>query len=251
MAPIAAQALPNWATVTGNSCSVCHATLIADQPAVSGAGIRNGYEESGRMKVTVQALQANLITQLNGKNRGNLETFVVDAGSTVTLSVEVLTGADSYAIQLKRLETEGQANSQDNLMVWSDPGNTAWNLQGEQTIQPYFTSDIASNTGARTVSFDIAIDASTPPDVYDLEFAMAGKVGDNLFYQDEHFYLAVGMTFWAPFPVRDAGIVDTGNWLDFINVLNGDWIWSYSLADWIYMPESNYSELGGWAYFPK
>ena len=107
------------------------------------------------------------------------------------MSVDVLTGADKYAIQLKRLETEGQAISQSNFMVESNPGNTGWNLQGAQTTQPYFTSDIGENTGAQTLSFELTIDASTPADVYDLEFAIAGKSGDNLFYQDEHFYLAV------------------------------------------------------------
>jgi len=200
------------------------------------------------MKVTVQALQADLITQLNGKNRGDLETFVADPGTTVTMSVDVLTGADKYAIQLKRLETEGQTFSQENFMVWSNPGNTEWNLQGDQTVQPYFTSDIGENTGAQTLNFELTIDASTPADVYDLEFAIAGKNGDNLFYQDEHFYLAVGMTFWASFPVLNDGDVNTGTWLGYINILSGDWVWSYSLSGWIYLPESNYGESGGWAY---
>lgn len=249
--PFAVQALPPWAVQTGNSCSACHAHVIAEQPNVTGGGIRDGAEVTGRMKVTVQPLQADLITQLNGNTRGRLETFLVEPGQEVVLSVDVLTGNDTYAIQLKRLETEGQVMSLDNFMTWSNPGNPGWNIQGGSTAMAYFTSDLAENTGPLVRSFTLMVEADTPPDVYDLEFAMAGKVGDTLFYQDEHFYLAVGMSFWGPFPVRAQGIVDTGPWLDYMNVVNGDWVWSYSLNGWLYIKADSISDAGAWSYIPK
>jgi hypothetical protein len=84
--------------------------------------------------------------------------------------------------------------------------------------------------------------------VYDLEFAIAGKVGDTIFYQDEHYYLAVGMDFWAPFPIRAEGNVDTGPWLGYINVLADDWVWSYTLAGWLYLPANTVTDSGAWTY---
>lgn len=60
-----------------------------------------------------------------------------------------------------------------------------------------------------------------------------------------------GTPRWAGYDIlNEAGDVDTGNLLGFINVSNGDWVWSYNLAKWIYLPESLVTQSGTWIYVP-
>ena len=62
----------------------------------------------------------------------------------------------------------------------------------------------------------------------------------------------VGGSFWAGYPYFDeAGNVDTGSWLGFINVASGDWVYVYSLATYVYLPEEFVSSSGSWAYVPN
>lgn len=56
---------------------------------------------------------------------------------------------------------------------------------------------------------------------------------------------------WAGYPVSSAGDADTEGFIGWINVLQDPWIWSYSLSGWMYLPEGNVSESGGWAYVPN
>lgn len=184
-----ANARPSFATDTGNSCSSCHTT-----------------PESGRLQIDGTDGVLDLGAQLDGAVRGALQLFQADAGSTVTLSMQVLSWDGVFAVQLKRLEKSGQLNSLTNFMTWLEdniPSNI-WTLQ-EVSNPPYYTKDNGSNGGlpassAGPFSFDLFIDPATQPDVYDLEFAIAGRnTNDDLVYQDQHFYLEV-----VPEPVAGA-----------------------------------------------
>lgn len=42
---------------------------------------------------------------------------------------------------------------------------------------------------------------------------------------------------WAHFKVDNSGRVDTGSVLGLINVRNGEWVYSYALKNWVYLPE--------------
>ena len=180
-----AAAKPSFAISNGNSCKdtpSCHTTV-----------------ETGRMQVIGTDGVLDLVTQLDGNVRGALQLFRVDPGNTVTLSMKVLNGDDVFAVQFKRLEKPGQLNDLANFMTWMEdnlPSNP-WTLQGGAT-NPYFTKDNGNNGGlagsaAGPFSFDLFVDAATPPDVYDLEVAVAGTTGGGevRYYQDEHFYLEV------------------------------------------------------------
>ena len=173
----------SFAIGNGNSCkdNGCHVNV-----------------ETGRIQVIGTAGVLDIGTHLDGTVRGGLQLFQIEPGNTVTMSVEVLNGAPVFALQLKRLETSGQLNDLANFMTWLEDnlaGNT-WTRQ-EVSNPPYFTKDNGNDGGipaseAGVFSFDLFVDAATPPDVYDLEFAIAGKLGsEELYYQDEHFYLEV------------------------------------------------------------
>ena len=56
-----------------------------------------------------------------------------------------------------------------------------------------------------------------------------------------------GMT-WAGYPMDEAGNVDTGTWLGWINVAAGDYVWSYTLNQWMYLPEAGVTEAGSCSY---
>jgi len=65
-------------------------------------------------------------------------------------------------------------------------------------------------------------------------------------------YIRIERERWADYPVTGTdGNVYTGDFLNWINVLERPWIWSYALSSWIYFPEENIGLNGGWAYIPK
>ena len=170
------QARPNL----GSGCANCHSGSL-----------------SGEMEVTNQDYLLDIGTQLDGNVRGDVKTFEVVPGDSVTLSMIVLDGFEVYAAELKRLETGGQQNSLTNFLIWAnnnDPGNV-WTQQG--ATDPYFTKDDGSNggidwAGPITYTFEMYIDPGTPLDVYDLVFALAGEESQGaLWYGDEHFYVNV------------------------------------------------------------
>jgi hypothetical protein len=58
-------------------------------------------------------------------------------------------------------------------------------------------------------------------------------------------------TSWGGYPIaNDAGDVDTGDWLGWINVSAAPYIFSYSLG-WIYMTEPDAAATGSWGYVFK
>ena len=152
---------PDW----GLTCASCHAPT------------------SGRIAVTGHDTTLDVGTQLDGQNRGALKTFVAGPGDTIALSVDVSDGGGKYALQLIGLDKGGQQNSTSNKLSYAaDSTWTQYNIGGL-----YYTLSGTSN-GVRT--FNLTINAGTPPDVYDLIFAIALKSGGE-WYQEEHFYVQV------------------------------------------------------------
>jgi hypothetical protein len=59
-------------------------------------------------------------------------------------------------------------------------------------------------------------------------------------------------TTWAGYEMNaETGDVDTGSFLGWINVLGGEYVWSYSMNSWLYLPEENVSDAGAWTYVPR
>lgn len=180
-----------------NNCFACHGRLIADQPeGVSESKIKDGRVLTGKMSVTDLGMKVDLGTQLDGETRGSLQTVNAAAGSTVSFQVDVLDGMDAHAVQIKGLETAGQLRDAANHITWSEAHDAGlWFRQeltvGDYTNPPYFSTDVLGGEDPKTHTFDLAIDASTPADLYNLTFAFAGQDGDGLFYQEEHLYLQV------------------------------------------------------------
>lgn len=100
------------------------------------------------------------------------------------------------------------------------------------------TTTVNSFNFTYTAGTDIAFAVGT----YNNDFAI-----DNVVITE-----AVAVTKWAGlYDIDEAGIVDTGNWMGLLYVENDPWIWSYSLEDWIYLPEAHVGSDGGWGYVIK
>lgn len=66
---------------------------------------------------------------------------------------------------------------------------------------------------------------------------------------DPLLYIRIERERWGQYPVEEAnGAVDTGDFLGWINVATSPWIWSYDLSGWMYLPEENIDQNGGWTY---
>lgn len=165
---------------------------------VSCRGCHGGVSQPGLMTVTNADGLINLdaVNLPGATDRGSIKYYDVVRGSSVALSMDVLDGAAIYAPQQKRLEKGGVLNSASNLLIFTpDPTWTQW---GTPAV-PWFTKDGGNNNGigwtgnVASYVFNLFVDASTPVDVFDLEFtvAIADAAGEPTRYGDEHFYLRV------------------------------------------------------------
>lgn len=58
-----------------------------------------------------------------------------------------------------------------------------------------------------------------------------------------------GEGYWAGFPIVDeAGNVDTGDFIGWLNCGTSDYVWNYSLGTWMYLPEAQVTPTGAWSY---
>jgi hypothetical protein len=180
------------------------------------------------MEVTGQDVLMDIGTQIDGNIRGPLKTFQAAPGKIVTLSVNVLDGNNTFAVQLKDFEKSGRLNDSANRLIWTEangPGNV-WTRQ-EMGNPPYFTKDNGNNGGISgavtpaTYSFDLLIESGTPLDVYELVFAVPGRrTSFGRVYQEERFYLEVTCPFEIAGDLNDDCRVDftdlalmAANWL--------------------------------------
>lgn len=159
----------------GSNCAACHDTDRDDAFAVT------NYD------ALINLDSDNLVTAVD---RGFLANFNVEAGSTVSLSLDVLNGANVYALSLSGFGGGGVMNDASNMLVFS--GDSSWTDQGG-----YFTLDAGNGTdgiawggATATYSFDLFVDSSTPLDTYDLQFAIGGT-GGGLWSGVEHVYVTV------------------------------------------------------------
>ncbi|NOZ41429.1 MAG: PEP-CTERM sorting domain-containing protein [Planctomycetes bacterium] len=189
-----AQAFPGSAVGTGNSCASCHSSDGGSnpvQPTNDPASDRvDALEILGEALLDLGDGNRN-----DGKDRGSLQVFTVQPGGTVDLTMQVLDGADKYAVQLKRLEKAGVLGPADTDFLTGFVPDVSWFAQGVPntyyTSVPFSTSwAVVSPSGPDPYTFSLTVDPGTPLNVYDLEFAVAGHQNVR-FYDDLHFYLNV------------------------------------------------------------
>ena len=173
-----AQAKPGW----GVSCKGCHGT----------AGEAN---RPGALEVIGEGLlDLGDGNRNDGKNRGAIQYFTVEPGGSINLDMNVVDGSDVYSVELKRLDVAAVLGpaSTDYLTGYTPDGG--WFELG---AEPYyaatggFSPGITWTSGPVGFTYTLSVDALTPLNTYDLEYAVAGLGAPSKFYEDQHFYLQV------------------------------------------------------------
>ncbi|NDV63155.1 DNRLRE domain-containing protein [Puniceicoccales bacterium CK1056] len=91
---------------------------------------------------------------------------------------------------------------------------------------------------------------------------LEGVTSAKRFYSREHTVAAqrpqLTITFstpgagWAGYLIREDGrSVDTDGWIGIVDVANAPWIYNYTLDNYLYAPEENINEAGGWLWVSK
>ena len=60
-----------------------------------------------------------------------------------------------------------------------------------------------------------------------------------------------GGVTWAVWNLVDNEFVDTEGWMGWLKVADDPWVYSYSLNRYLYLPEANVGQAGGWMYILK
>jgi hypothetical protein len=213
MANNSAQAKPGY----GISCKNCHGT----------AGEAN---RPGALEVLGEGLlDLGDGNRNDSKDRGAIPFFTVEPGGSIDLTMNVVDGSDVYSVQLKRLDIAAVLGpaSTDFLTGYTPDGS--WFELG---AEPYYASTGGFSPGTTWTSgpvgytYTLGIDALTPENTYDLEFAVAGLGAPDKFYEDQHFYLVVE----APtYDVADLNQDTFVGELDF-DIMEDHWAWTTATA---------------------
>lgn len=196
----AAQALPPWAVLHGNSCAACH------ERSPEAGGIQGGGEERPDAMSVLSDQSFDPDESIGQRpqdwqDRGELKLFTGMPGQTIELTMQVQHGAEEYAVQLKRFEKEGFSGVGNKLANYITP-DLEWDVHGFDDTS-YYTSSPEESDGFDWPedavnpifhSFTLSLAPDTPVDLYDLEFATAGidaSATHGKWYGDEHFYLMV------------------------------------------------------------
>jgi hypothetical protein len=80
----------------------------------------------------------------------------------------------------------------------------------------------------------------------------------NFFYIEEDgvteagswAYIPYRGTAWENWEIGADGLVNTGNFLNWLYVPGGDWVFSYTFERWLYLPQPAAGASGAWGYIP-
>lgn len=155
--------------------------------------------------------------------------------------------SDAPAFVVIRIDHHGDAMTSDDVHMWVNP-----DLGLSEDIRTASLS-IYGATAVRQGDTD-ALDYSNLSWISPFAGDASGGRLSSEWILDElrigRTYASVAPTFprWSRFPEDEAGIVNTGKFLSWINVTDSPWVWSYTLGTWVYAPESIVSARGSWAY---
>ncbi len=157
-----------------------------------------------------------------GGGHGPLQAFTVAPGGTVTLSGLTLSGVAPETNAAVRLRWEENGNTGSPLEPHLVGGSAGWEPFNDAATGALYYYQYSTTTRG-PFSFDLTVDESTLPGIYDLEFAVAGSAFNPVpspigqWNSDEHFYVQV---MAASFPQLTTTPADGGS-ISFGNVLVG------------------------------
>ena len=172
---VPALAFPDYGTRENGHCYACHSEIV-----------------SGRMELLDFAGMVDPVEMQGIPDQGSLKYYSAPAGGNVAMSIHAINGASKYAFQITGFDDHDVTNG--GTLVYAD--DTSW-LTYRGNFNTYFCkADGGLNaydwgtSDPTTVTYNLNVDASTPPGYYLLTFALAGKES-NEWYDGEFFYLEV------------------------------------------------------------
>ena len=130
-----------------------------------------------------------------------------------------------------------------------------WNVelsQWQQFEDPDLTTGdaiLASGGDPVTVSVSLANFATDPSNTgYELFLGLYSDWGAGSSFVFDNLRI-VEIDTWGGWK-KEGDYVDTGDWMGWLNVSNGDWVWSYDLGAFLYLPEEHVMDSGAWTFVP-
>lgn len=255
------------AAVSGD-CAACHGIPASEQTAPGEkSGLRDGSWVNGRFSIDPEQTALDLGIQLDGKELGALERYIVQPGETVRPAITATNLDGSTSFTIRGMHLGGVNVSQNNFLTYTydteGSGDPPWVPQ-DVFVQPswqfYYTwaGYGMSNPGPSQIDFPMQIDASTPEDIYLLTLGLAIFEGSDLHYEEHSFYLQVGsgglsVPQWGRYDIVDDIFVDTGDWIGWLSLFDpsggATWAYSFDLDAYLFfqMPPLE-SDNGVWLY---
>ncbi|GEM_PF-2889630 len=172
-----AAAYPAFGEGVDGNCSICHSTIVND-----------------RMELLDFAGMIDPVEMQGVPDQGSLKYYSAPAGGNAGMSMRAIDGTENYAFQIIGF-SEPDVTQGGTLEYTADP---AW-MSFQGSTQTYFVRADGEFDGydwltndPTEVTYDIHVDASTPPGYYLLQFALVGRdVQRDGWYHSEPFYLEV------------------------------------------------------------
>ncbi|MCL4196698.1 MAG: hypothetical protein KJZ69_04330 [Phycisphaerales bacterium] len=165
---------PDSAQFTNGDCFACHTST-----------------QTGRMELMNFTGLVDPVERQGVPDQGELKYFTVQAGQAVGMTIHALNGHSKYAFQI--LGFDDPEVTRGGTLVYSD--DPLW-LAYRGSFKTYFCRADGGSNGydwgtndPTEVTYNIQVDAATPPGYYLMRSALAGQSGD--WYQEELFYLEV------------------------------------------------------------
>lgn len=172
-----ALAYPEFGRVVDGNCFSCHTTIVNNRMELFDfTGIVDPVERQGV------------------PDQGPLKYYTVRAGQNVGMSMRATNGEENYAFQIIGFDdeevTRGGALVYEDDLVWLEfRGNHATYFA--RADDPFDGYDWGTEDPVE-VTYDIHVDAATPPGYYLLKFALVGRDPQrDGWYHSELFYLEV------------------------------------------------------------
>lgn len=173
-----AWAYPAFGTGVDGNCYFCHSTIVND-----------------RMELLDYTGLVDPVERQGVPDQGELKYYSAPAGGSVGMSMRAIDGTENYAFQIIGFDDEEV--TQGGTLVYDD--DPAWLVFRGANWPTYFVRADGEYDGydwgtsdPTQVTYDIQVDAATPPGYYLLLFALVGRdVQRDGWYHSELFYLEV------------------------------------------------------------
>lgn len=144
-----------------------------------------------------------------------------------------------------RIDHNGDSSTPDDVYLWINP-----DLETEDTSRADLVIHGDTAPGDRSSALDYSNLSWISP--------FAGGADNNRLHAEWIFdELRIGTTYevvtptspkWGGYVKQNEDLVDTGNYLSWLQLRRSPWLWSYALETWIYCPEDRTGVMGTWVH---